>query len=139
MKDIVKRLLPDQVLNVYINNLHKRTRNFQFRLILFLYIGSFLENKPEDVLKVFLKLFFGNYTLHRLLTDETNVQSHCYIKQQIKNVIERKNMTTFIPLYKLGKSKNIAKFFPGNSHPCCEILCVQWSSTYVLIYPRKHF
>ena len=29
----------------------------QFRLILFLYIGSFLENQPGDVLKVFLKLF----------------------------------------------------------------------------------
>ena len=30
---------------------------FQFRLILFLYIGSFLQNEPEDVLKVFLNLF----------------------------------------------------------------------------------
>ena len=36
---------------------HKRTHLFQFGLILFLYIGSFLQNQPEDVLKVFLKLF----------------------------------------------------------------------------------
>jgi len=28
-----------------------------FRLILFLYIGCFLQNQPENVLKVFLKLF----------------------------------------------------------------------------------
>ena len=28
----------------------------QFRMILFLYIGCFLQNQPEDVLKVFLKL-----------------------------------------------------------------------------------
>ena len=29
-----------------------------FRLILFLYIGCFLQNQPENVCKVFLKLFF---------------------------------------------------------------------------------
>ena len=29
----------------------------QFNLILFLYIGSFMYNQPEDVLKMFLKLF----------------------------------------------------------------------------------
>ena len=28
-----------------------------FRLILLLYIGCFLQNQPENVLKVFLKLF----------------------------------------------------------------------------------
>ena len=35
----------------------KRTRNFGVRLILFLYIRSFLQNQPQDELKVFLKLF----------------------------------------------------------------------------------
>ena len=29
----------------------------EFRLILFSYIGCFLQNKPENVMKVFLKLF----------------------------------------------------------------------------------
>ena len=43
---------------------------FQFRLILFLYIGSFLQNQPEDLLKV-----SGNYILHtcRLPTGDHNV------------------------------------------------------------------
>ena len=34
-----------------------RIKEVQFRLILFLYIGSFSENQLEHVLKVFLKLF----------------------------------------------------------------------------------
>ena len=42
---------------VYSKEPHKRTRLFQFRLILFLYTGIFLQNQPEDVLKAFLKLF----------------------------------------------------------------------------------
>ena len=33
---------------------------------------------------------------NRLLTDEINVKSQCSINQQIKNVIEQKNMTIFI-------------------------------------------
>ena len=32
---------------------HKLTQEFQFRRILFLDIGIFLHNKPEDVLKVY--------------------------------------------------------------------------------------
>ena len=40
----------------YSKNSHKRTYEFRFRLILFLYIGSFLQYQL-DVLKVFLKLF----------------------------------------------------------------------------------
>ena len=49
-------------------------------LILFLTSGVFLRNRPEDVLKVFLKLFLEFYIVHRLLTDEVNVQSLCFIK-----------------------------------------------------------
>ena len=45
-----------------------------FRVILFLHIGCFLQNQPENVLKVFLKLFL-NKILHRLPTDEINVQA----------------------------------------------------------------
>ena len=42
---------------IYSKNPHKRTRFLGFRLILFLYIGCFLQNQPENVLKVFVKLF----------------------------------------------------------------------------------
>ena len=41
-------------------NSYKRTRDFLFRLILYLIymnIRNFLQNQPEDVIKVFLKLF----------------------------------------------------------------------------------
>ena len=44
-------------------NSHKRTRDFLFRLILYLIymnIRNFLQNQPEDVIKVFLKLFVEN-------------------------------------------------------------------------------
>ena len=43
-KDTVKTRIQEQVFG-------------GFRLILFLYIGCFMENQPENVLKVFLKLF----------------------------------------------------------------------------------
>ena len=42
------------------NTVKTREREYtflQFRLILFLYIRGFLQNQPEDVLKVFLNLF----------------------------------------------------------------------------------
>ena len=34
-----------------------KTRNFEFKLIFFLYIESFLQTRPEDVSKEFLKVF----------------------------------------------------------------------------------
>ena len=44
----------------------------------FIYIGIFWQNQPEDVLKI----VSGNYILHKLLTFEINVQSHlCFIER----------------------------------------------------------
>ena len=41
----------------YSKNPIKEQVFLEFRLILFLHIGCFLQNQPENVLKVFLKLF----------------------------------------------------------------------------------
>ena len=41
----------------YSKNPHIEQVFWGFRLILFLYIGCFLQNQPENVFKVFLKLF----------------------------------------------------------------------------------
>ena len=63
-------------------NPHKRTRDFRFRLILFLYIRtieSVSANQPEDILKApFLEIIL----LRRLLslTDEIDVQSRYIVK-----------------------------------------------------------
>ena len=54
---------------------HKRTHDFRLMLILFLYIRSFLAHQPEGV----LKFVSGCYIMHRLLTDENNVQSQCFM------------------------------------------------------------
>ena len=42
---------------LYSKNPHKRTRVLGIRLILFFYIGCFLQNQPENVLEVSLKFF----------------------------------------------------------------------------------
>ena len=48
-------------------------------------------------------------------------------------------MITLIQLYKLGKSKILlAKFALEIPIPAMKF-CVKWSSTYILIYPTRHF
>ena len=41
--------------------------------------SSFLQNNPEDVLIIVLKIVSGNDIKHRPLRDETNVKSRCFI------------------------------------------------------------
>ena len=49
-----------------------------FRLILFLYIGCFLQNQPENVLSIVSK----NLTLHKLPTDEMCMSACCVCSKQ---------------------------------------------------------